>query len=208
MAIDEQPVSRQLAEFERIVRLNPIVEELLDRMRDVALPDCWLAAGALFQTVWNVLSDRDPQAGILDYDINYFELSNLSWEAEDDAITRAAVVFDGTPAEIQLRNEPRVHLWYEEKFGVCCPPFRSSRHAISTFPNCSSCVGIRPVDDGVETYAPYGLTDLFRMTTRPNPILAPASVYEAKTTRWAALWPGLTVLPWPAATAAAGSSNA
>jgi uncharacterized protein len=198
MAIDEQPIARQLAEFERIVRLNPIVEELLTWMRDLSLPDCWLAAGALFQTVWNVLSDRDPQAGILDYDINYFDASDLSWEAEDKAITRAAGLLNGIPAEIQIRNEARVHLWYEDKFGVACPPYRSTRHAISTFPNCSSCVGIQPVGDGVEIYAPYGLTDLFRMTTRPNPILAPATVYEAKTTRWTAEWPRLTILPWPA----------
>jgi hypothetical protein len=176
-------------------------------MRCVSLPDCWLSAGALFQTVWNVLSDRDPQAGILDYDINYFDDSDLSWEAEDEAITRAAVAFAGMPAEIQIRNEARVHLWYEEKFGMPCPPYRSTRHAISTFPNCSSCVGIRPVDAAVEIYAPYGLTDFFRMTTRPNPILAPGSVYVAKTTRWAAEWPTLTVLPWPAPTAAADSSN-
>jgi hypothetical protein len=37
---------------------------------------------------------------------------------------------------------------------------------------------------------------LFRMTTRPNPILAPAAIYDAKTSRWAAQWPQLKVLPW------------
>lgn len=169
MGIDEQPVTVQLAEFERMVRLNPIVEELLDRMSGVSLPDCWLAAGALFQTVWNVLSDRNPQAGILDYDVNYyFDDSDLSWQAEDDAITRAAVHFDGIPAKIQIRNEARAHLWYQEKFGVPCPPYRNTRHAISTFPNTSSCLAIRPLDERVEIYAPYGLTDLLRMTTRPT----------------------------------------
>ncbi len=208
MGIDEQPVTAQLAEFERLVRLNPIIEQLLGRMSGVALPDCWLAAGALFQTVWNVLSDRDPQAGILDYDINYFDDSDLSWQAENDAIAHAAAVFEGIPAEIQIRNEARVHVWYEEKFGVPCPPYRSTRHAVSTFPNCSSCVAIRPADERVEIYAPYGLTDVFRMTTRPNPVLAPARVYEAKTSRWAVQWPGLTVFPWPATTATAGSPNA
>lgn len=197
MTIDEQPVTEQLAEFERIVRLNPIIEQLLGRMSGTALPDCWLAAGALFQTVWNVLSDRDPQAGILDYDINYFDDSDLSFQAEDAAISHAAAIFEGIPAEIQVRNEARVHLWYEDKFGVPCPPYHSTRHAISTFPNCSSCVAIRPADERVEIYAPYGLTDLFRMITRPNPVLAPASVYEAKTSRWAAQWRELTVLPGP-----------
>jgi hypothetical protein len=196
MQIDERPVPEQLAELVRVVRLNPVVDALLKRMPDLALPDCWLAAGAIFQTVWNVLSDRDPQAGILDYDLNYFDASDLSWEAEDAAIARAAGVFAGIDAEVQVRNEARVHLWYEEKFATPCPPYRSTCHAISTFPNCSSCVAVRPAGRGVEVFAPYGLTDLFRMTTRPNPTLAPESVYLAKTKRWAAEWPQLTVLPW------------
>jgi len=31
----------------------------------------------------------------------------------------------------------------------------------------------------------------------PNPVLAPAGVYRAKTERWHRQWPALTVLPWP-----------
>jgi len=33
---------------------------------------------------------------------------------------------------------------------------------------------------------------------RPNPVLAPREVYQAKTARWQRQWPALTVLPWPA----------
>jgi hypothetical protein len=184
-------------QFTEIVRLNPAVDAILERMDGLALPDCWLAAGALFQTVWNVLCDRHPQAGIRDYDLNYFDASDLSWEAEDAAIAAAMAQLDGIEGEIQIRNEARVHLWYEAKFGVPCPPYRSTRHAISTFPNCSSCVGLRAAGGRSEVFAPYGLTDLFAMIVRPNPILAPAEVYAAKTARWALEWPRLTILPWP-----------
>lgn len=75
----------------------------------------------------------------------------------------------------------------------------SSMVRASTFPNCSSCVGARKIDGQLEVFAPFGLSDLFRMTTRPNPTLAPGEVYTAKTKRWASEWPRLTVLPWPAA---------
>jgi uncharacterized protein len=61
---------RDEEQFERIVRLNPVLDAIIGRMDALDLPDCWLAAGALFQTVWNVLCDRDPQAGIRDYDLN------------------------------------------------------------------------------------------------------------------------------------------
>jgi len=55
----------------------------------------------------------------------------------------------------------------------------------------------RPREDQLEVFAPFGLADLFAMHVRPNPILAPAAVYEAKTKRWVQEWPQLTVLPWP-----------
>ena len=197
MRLDELPIEEQAREFTRLVGHNPVVAEILERMPALMLPDCWLAAGALFQTVWNVLSERDPQAGILDYDLNYFDASDLSWEAEDRAIAAAARTLAGIHAEIEIRNEARVHLWYEEKFGVPCPPYTSTPHAISTFPNCSSCLGVQLCNGVVEVFAPYGFSDLFTMTTRPNPVLAPRDVYIAKTARWAKEWPGLTVLPWP-----------
>jgi uncharacterized protein len=35
------------------------------------------------------------------------------------------------------------------------------------------------------------------LVLRPNPVLAPQHVYEAKAARWSRQWPELTVLPWP-----------
>jgi len=51
-------------------------------------------------------------------------------------------------------------------------------------------------------YAPHGLADVFNLVVRPNPVLAPRHVYQAKTARWQQQWPSLTVLPWPASPAA------
>ncbi len=196
MNLEDATVADQLEAFERLIRCNPVVTAILGRIAVAGLPDCWLAAGALFQTTWNVLSDRHPTAGILDYDLNYFDGTDLSWEAENEAIAGAAQVFSDVDAVIQVRNEARVHLWYEAKFGVACPPYRSTRHAISTFPSCSSCIGVRPGEHRLDVFAPFGLADLFAMRIRPNPVLAPAAVYEAKTRRWAQEWPQVTVLPW------------
>lgn len=198
MDLVDAPTEVQHDEFVRMVRSNDVVGELLDRMPHLHVPDCWLAAGCLFQTVWNVLTGRDPRAGILDYDINYHDPSDLSWDAEDRVIRRAARLFADLDARVEVRNEARVHLWYEQKYGTPCPPYRSVGHAVSTFPNCSSCVAVQPAAGGVRVLAPYGLRDLFAMVTRPNPVLAPRAVYEAKTARWREEWPALTVLPWPA----------
>ena len=40
---------------------------------------------------------------------------------------------------------------------------------------------------------------MFNLVLRPNPVLAPRSVYEAKAARWQEEWPELTVLDWPSA---------
>jgi hypothetical protein len=56
----------------------------------MGLPGWYLVAGGLYQTVWNVVTGQVPEAGILDYDLAYFDASDLSWEAED-AVSRSSV---------------------------------------------------------------------------------------------------------------------
>ena len=191
-------VSRQLAEFRRLVLLNPHIGKILRRAAGLDLPGWYLTAGCLFQTVWNALSEREPAAGIRDYDLFYFDDTDLSWEAEDLVIQRAAEVFTDIGVGVEVRNEARVHLWYERKFGVPCAPYRSSEDAIDSFAATTCCYGIRLVDDELEVYAPHGFGDLFGFVLRPNPVLAPREVYETKARRWSAEWPRLTFLPWPA----------
>ena len=181
-----------------ILLSNPMVAEVLVRAGKMALPDWYLTAGCLFQTVWNVLDGHPAQRGILDYDLFYFDESDLSWEAEDRVIRQAQAAFADLPVEVEVRNEARVHLWYEEKFGVPGPRFTSSADAIDHFAATACCLGLRQEPDGSHVmYAPHGFGDLLSFTLRPKPVLAPRSVYESKAERWADLWPRLVVLPWP-----------
>jgi len=199
------PVLEQVAELERMVRRNPLVEAILAKGSELALPGWYLAAGCVVQTVWNVLIGREPTAGIRDYDLLYFDGTDLSWEAEDAVVRRCAAVFADLGVDVEVRNQARVHLWYERRFGVACPPYRSTEAAIDTFPATTCCVGLRQDRTGrLRVYAPHGFGDLFGLVLRPNPALAPGTVYKAKARRWAAEWPELTVLPWPEAPAVAG----
>ncbi|HKH12848.1 MAG TPA: nucleotidyltransferase family protein [Rubrobacter sp.] len=191
-------VREQLAEFRRLVLLNPYIGKILRGAVCLDLPGWYLTAGCLFQTVWNALSGRDPAAGIRDYDLFYFDDTNLSWEAEDLTIRRAAEVFADVGVGVEVRNEARVHLWYERKFGVPCSSHRSSEAAIDSFAATTCCYGVRLVGDELEVYAPHGFGDLFGFVLRPNPVLAPREVYENKARRWSAEWPKLAVMRWPA----------
>lgn len=188
----------QSAEFLAAVEQNPINQAILERTAALGAPDWWLTAGAVFQTVWNVLDGRDPTAGIKDYDLFYFDASDLTYQAEDAVIQKAAVLFADLDAAVEVRNEARVHLWYEQHFGVPGIRFRSTADAIDQFASTTCCFGVsRAVDGLLVTYAPHGFDDLFQKRVRPNPRLAPREVYETKARRWQREWPSLLVDPWP-----------
>ncbi|WP_420561905.1 nucleotidyltransferase family protein [Tepidicaulis sp.] len=185
------------AEFIRTVCENPVNRAILERLPDLKAPDAWLVSGALFQTCWNVKTGRPVAHGIKDYDIFYFGGADLSWEAEDEVIRRAKALFADLDAEIEVKNQARVHLWYEERFGLPYAPLKSACEGIDRFlaPACK--VGLKPDGEGgYELYAPDGLADIAQMLIRPN-VTANfgAREYERKAARWKAVWPELTVVP-------------
>jgi uncharacterized protein len=198
MRAGQVPVDEQLACFQQALGRNRTLIRVLAEAAEMGLPGWYLVAGCLYQTVWNVVTGRPPESGILDYDLAYFDVSDLSWEAEDAVIRSGNKVFGHLPAPVQMRNQARVHLWYEQKFGVPCPPHASSEAAIDTYEATTACLGVRLEPDGRwRIYAPHGLSDVFNLVVRPNPVLAPQHVYETKVERWRRQWPDLTVLPWP-----------
>jgi uncharacterized protein len=189
------PYDEQMAALKTALDRNEVLTDVMERAVAMDLPGWYVASGCLFQTVWNVITGRPPSAGIKDYDLVYFDALDLSWEAEDEVIKRGAKAFADVPAEVEIRNEARVHLWYAEKFGVPSRPYQSTESAIDTFPARVCCLGVRVEADGRwSAYAPYGLADVFNLVVRPNPVIpAPESVYAAKVERWTALWPEVTV---------------
>jgi hypothetical protein len=196
--IGRLPLDEQLAALRTTLRRNELLTEVLARTATLDLPGWYLTAGCVFQTVWNVVTHRAPGGGIKDYDVFYFDDADLSWAAEDAVIAAGRAVFADLPVEVEIRNEARVHLWYEAKFGVPCPAYTSSEAAIDSFAATTCCVGVRAEPgDRWRVYAPYGLSDVFNLVLRPNPVQAPRSVYESKAARWRQRWPELTVLPWP-----------
>lgn len=184
------------AEALAAVLADPVCEAVLDRLPCLGLTDWWLTAGAVFQNIWNVVEGHPAGSGIKDYDVFYFDGSDLTWEAEDRIIRAAGKLFDDLDAQVEVRNEARVHLWYEAKFGVAAAPFRSAWDAIDSFASTACCVGVTTGPKDLELYAPFGLRDTFAMHPRPNHRLAPRDVYETKVEQYRSRWPSLTHDPW------------
>ena len=179
------------SEFRDTVRRNAAVAAVLDRLPGLGLPQGHLTAGCLFQTVWNVAGGRTPNLGIRDADVFYFD-EDLSWEAEDSAIRRAAALFADMPLRVEVRNQARVHLWYEARFGVPCPPLRSARDGIDRFLVACTAVGIAAGTG--EVYAPFGLDEIERGALRVNPRHPQPALFRAKAEDYRARWPWLRIV--------------
>ena len=153
------PVDEQLAHFRETLVRNQTLVKVLTRAADLDLPGWYLVAGCLYQTVWNIATGQPPEASILDYDLAYFDGRDLSWEAEDAVIRAGRQIFAGLPAPVQIRNQARVHLWYEQKFGSPCPPHESAEAAIDTFEATTACLGRdQGRDRGTAGSCGYGMT--------------------------------------------------
>lgn len=162
--------------------------------RALRLPQWRLAAGCVYQTVWNALSGKPAGTGIKDYDVVYFDASDLSWEAEDGVIRRAEAVLGGR-WPVEIRNQARVHLWFEQRFGLPYPQLHSADEAFGHYAAVVHAVGIRlEEDDTIDIAAPFGLDDVFGMVIRPNPARRGDKGLVAKAAKAKAIWPDLKLI--------------
>ena len=187
-------------DFVEIILRNPVNAKILAGMSSLDLSDAWLVSGCLFQTVWNHLTGRPIGHGIKDYDLFYFDRADLSWAAEDQVNRQVSKELADLEAVIEVRNQARVHLWYENRFGRPYPPLSSACDGIDRFLERTSKVGIRPLAaGGFQLYAPEGLDHISTMTVAPDrntPHFSEAH-YQEKVVRWQRCWPELTVVDEP-----------
>ncbi len=166
---------------------------ILDRLQALELPDGWLVAGCIFQTVWNVRSGAPAEAQIKDYDLFYFDDHDLSPEAERYAQSRAEAVFSDIEVKVEVKNQARVHLWYESYFGYPYPKLRNTCDGIDRFLIPATCVGIRPSGVGLEVYAPNGISLIYEGRLYPNPLINHRLLFDQKAHSYLARWPWLRI---------------
>jgi uncharacterized protein len=192
--------ARQRQALEEIVRSQPVLMSVLEGLRDLALADGWLVSGAIYNTVWNVLTRRPALTGIKDIDLIYFEGGDLSYEAEDVVIKAAERRFAGLPLPVEVRNQARVHVWFPQRFGIVVTPLTHATESLTRYASRTHAVAARLEADGtMRIEAPFGLDDIFGFRVTPNAVLDNRAAHEAKGARAMTVWPELSVLPWPIA---------
>jgi hypothetical protein len=186
----------QRAALEAIIRAESTLMRVLTTIRDLGIPDAWLVSGAIYNCVWNSLTDRPALHGVNDIDVIYFD-DDLSWEAEDRVIKAIDEALGAMPVPVQARNQARVHLWFEQKFGFPFAPLGSARESLLRYASKTHAVAARlEADGGLTIEAPFGLEDMFAFRVTPNPVADNRLTHEKKGERIRSVWPEVTVVPW------------
>nr|WP_183254859.1 nucleotidyltransferase family protein [Brevundimonas basaltis] len=168
---------------------------VLTTMRDLSLNDWRVFSGAVYQSVWNAVTGRPAGYGVRDYDLGYFD-PDTSWDAEDAVIQRVAAAFDPPVRDmVEVRNQARVHLWFEGKFGEPYEALTGTDEALTRFVAPAFAVGVRlEEDDTISVAAPFGLDDVFSLTIRPNPQRPLAKGWDKAVANAVTRWPELTII--------------
>lgn len=179
----------------RIVRADPGLMRVLTTIRPLGLDDWRVFSGAVYQSVWNAVTGRPAGYGVKDYDLGYFD-PDTSWDAEDVVIKRVAGAFEEPFRSIvEVRNQARVHLWFEQKFGEPYEALTRTDEALRHFVAPAFAVGVRlEGDDTISVAAPFGLQDMFDMVLRPNPNRSLAKGWDRVVESARARWPELRVM--------------
>ena len=157
----------------------------------------YIGAGCITNTVWNDISGYPLEYGISDIDIVYYAPEDITSENEKKLKDNLLNLLGDFQFKLDVKNQARVHLWYENKFGFSIKPYNSLEEAIDSWPTTATALGLRQEQDGTyKIYAPYDLDDLFSMVVRPNKLMITREIYENKAKKWLEKWPKLMIVPW------------
>lgn len=182
-----EPVSPE--RFMADILTNRHNRAILERWHELALPNGWLVAGCLFQTVWNLLSGRPPEQDIKDYDLFYFDADDLSEAGEQRMQARVEQVLGDLGVMVEASNQARVHTWYPAHFGQPYEALHSVEDGIQRFLVPATCVAVQPG----EVYAPNGLQLLYEGLLAMNPLVPHQELFERKAASYKHRWPWLSV---------------
>lgn len=189
------PLDQQIGILTEILLSSNKLKIVLERLANSNLENYYIGAGAINQTVFNYYHGYDMDYGISDYDIVYFD-EDLSYDKEDKIISYVHDLLKDIDVIMDIKNEARVHLWYQEKYGNKIEPYINLEDAINSWGTSITCIGVRLDNNKLIVYAPYGLNDLFSMTIRPIKKQLSKDGYLNKTTKWKNKWPMLKIMPW------------
>jgi hypothetical protein len=169
-----------------IIRRDPLRWEVLGLVRELALTDCWIAAGFVRNAVWDYLHERLPAPPTSDVDVIWFDPARTHRGVDEKL---EAFLRGRKPAIAwSVKNQARMHHQNGD------PPYASATDAMRYWPETATAVAVRRTgEDRCEVAAPLGTDDLLGLILRPGPAFVGAkrTIYEARRhgKHWPKIWP-------------------
>ena len=184
------PPLRTIGDIERLLEAHADLHALLLHLENLGLPDGWIGAGFIRNTVWDVLHGREIDVSSLnDVDVLFFDPRDTSKEREAEIERKLGALSSGVPWS--AKNQARMHLRNGDA------PYRDTCDAVAHWAETATAIAARTVRGRVEVMAPYGIDDLLELIVRPTPVFGhKVDIYRERVAAkdWLSRWPKLTVL--------------
>ena len=192
-------INEQNETFIKIIKKEKEIMTILDYNYDLKLLNFYIAAGSVFQTIWNYYDNKPLNFGIKDIDIIYYDPINLSKESEqklektiEDYLKKAGLNY-----ELDIHNEARMHLWKKDNENKNIDQYKNSEDAIDQWIATVHAIGITKENNEIKVYAPYGLSDIFSKTIRPIKHKNNSKeLYNKKVASWQKRFENLNIVEW------------
>jgi uncharacterized protein len=179
-----------------IARESPWFMAALVAVRQLALPEWCIGAGAIRNLVWDSLHGKSSPSQLSDADVAYFDATDTSPQRDKELQGKLQALDPSVPWEVT--NQAGVHQWFEEHFGHAVEPLCSLEEAVASWPEFATAVGISlGQDNSLQVIAPHGLEDLFAIIVRRNPARVSIETYRQRVAqkRYPERWPRVRVVP-------------
>lgn len=194
-----ETLDKQCHKFISILEENKDLMIILDYLAKLNLPNFYIAAGSIFQTIWNYYDNRPLNYGIKDIDIIYYDKDNLTKEVEQK-LENQIIDFlkqQNLNYEVDIHNEARMHLWKKENENKDIDQYQNSEDAIAKWIATVHAIGITKEKGQIKVYAPYGLSDIFSRTIRPIKHKGNSQeLYNKKVASWQSRFSNLNIIEW------------
>jgi len=173
------------------IRVALYAHGLTSALRAVAaldLPDCWVAAGAVRNAVWDLRSGIGTPTPLNDIDVIWFS-PDLGSASTDRCLER--MLAQRLPEVTwSVKNQARMHSRHgHRRYAGCLAAMRY-------WPETATAVAVRLLsDETIEVLAPFGLADLLGMIVRPAPAAGFHIVLKRMQSKgWLRRWPALSII--------------
>lgn len=173
------------------VAKSPFHMQALHAVRQLDLPECWIAAGFVRNYVWDLMHGL-PMTPLNDIDVIYFDAANQNEAFEKQQEERLNDLMPGHPWSV--KNQARMHIKNGDN------PYDSNETALKHWCETVTPIGVKlEPDDALSLIAPLGIDDLLNLECHATPFAKskPAKLTDYRTRmqekKWWELWPQVTV---------------